>query len=215
MADGILIKFGYKDAGTPAAEMIRVTSALREGWDAQVGTVKGVLREYLESVAEELARKHGTQWPGGTSDNTLSKRSGRGVTSIIKSVKVKGTTWETLSGSVGGRKYLGIHEYGGTIKPKRVRFLTIPLPDALGPRGTSPPFARQWKNTFVKKTRRGHLLVYQTRGKGQVVPLYILVDKVRIPPRLGLRDEMQKQLPYFLDRAADRVVADFDKRIRK
>lgn len=212
MADGLFLKFGGKTFSDPAAGLLYAASEIQETWEGQVNTVSQVLREYLTSVAQELASRHGGAWPGGTSSDSLSSRTGSAVESIIRSVNVKGTTWETLSGSIGGNHYLAIHEYGGTIKAKG-KLMTIPLPAALSSRGTSPPFARQWKNTFVARSRAGNLIIFQRRPMG-VVPLYVLKSQVYIPARLGMRDEMEDQMPYFMARAADQVVRDFDMKLR-
>ena len=212
MASGIFLKFGGKTFSSPEAGLAYAASSIKESWGGQVHTVKQVLREYLDSVARELANKHGGAWPGGTSSDSLSSRTGSLAKSIIRSVNVKGTTWETLTGIIGGNRYLAIHEYGGTIKSKG-KLMTIPLPAALSSRGTSPPFARQWKNTFVTRSRAGNLIIFQRRGAG-VVPLYVLKSEVYIPPRLGMREEMEDQLPYFAARAADQVVRDFVKKLK-
>ncbi|QXN72631.1 minor tail protein [Rhodobacter phage RcZahn] len=209
--DGVLLKFGSRVFDDPSVGIEYAITAIREAWDDQVGTVSAVLKDYLTSVAQELASKHGQAWPNGTTSSTLSKRTGRAVDSIIRSVSVKGTTWETLMGKIGGIHYLAIHEYGGTIKSKG-KLMTIPLPAALSGRGTSPPFARQWKDTFVARSKKGNLIIFQKRGL-TIVPLYVLKNEVYIPPRLGMRKELEEQLPYFLSRAADRIVDDFSRKV--
>lgn len=209
--DGISLKFGGKTFSDPVAGIEYAIQSIQEAWDDSARVVGAVLRDYLTSVASELASKHGTAWPGGTTSTTLSKRTGRAVESIVRSVTVKGTTWETLSAKIGGINYLAIHEYGGTIKSTG-KLMTIPLPAALSNRGTSPVFARQWKDTFVARSKKGNLIIFQRRGR-DVVPLYVLKNQVYIPPRLGMRAELEEQMPYFMSRAADRIAEEFTRQV--
>ena len=163
------------------------------------------MKTFLEGVAEAMARRHGGAWPGGTSDRTLSRRSGDLIQSIKDSVRVTGNTLANVQGGIGGAFYLRTHEYGATIRPKKAKYLAIPLPEALNANGT-PKLAspRQWKNTFVKQSKAGNLLIFQKRGR-QIVPLYVLKKEVKIRPRLGLGETLQAGLPYFVDRAMDRL----------
>jgi hypothetical protein len=206
MADAnISLRYGRKSFDDAAAGIQEFARDLRTIWEGEVKKVSESLKEYLDHVARILAEKHGTPWPGGGGDR-LSMRTGQGVASIIRSVEVKGRSWETLSGKIGGLARLSIHEYGGTIRGRK-GLLTIPLPAALSARGTSPPFATQWKNTFVARSRKGNLIIFQRRPGG-IVPLYVLKEQVYIPPRLGMRAELRNQIPYFTSRAVDAVVAD-------
>ena len=94
----------------------------------------------------------------------------------------------------------GTHEYGATIRPKRARYLTIPLPAAKDSRGVAPP-ARTFLDTFVARSKAGNLILFQRAGTG-IVPLFLLhPGPVRIPPRPALlpafnalRDPMEAQL---------------------
>lgn len=81
-------------------------------------------------------------------------------------------------GKVGNRMvYSAIHETGGTIKAKKGKYLTIPLPAAMTPAGVLRKPARQWENTFV----RGKV-IFQRRGEKNV-PLFVLKESVDIPAR--------------------------------
>jgi phage gpG-like protein len=64
------------------------------------------------------------------------------------------------------------HQYGRTIRPVNVRFLTIPLPAA---RPGSK--ARDYDNTFVAKG-----IIFQKQG-ANIVPLFKLKKSVKIPAR--------------------------------
>ena len=179
---------------------------LNKNWDGTVKVVSRELRQYLEEVAAEMRKRHGKRWPGGTTPKTLSKRSGKLIESIGRSIQVKGNTFRSLQGYISVDFPGIVHEFGATIKPKNVKYLTVPLPAALTKKGTPKrKSARQWKNTFVAKTEAGNLIIFQRRGS-QVIPLYLLKSSVTIPPRLGLRETVQSGVPRFLSRAMDAML---------
>ena len=68
---------------------------------------------------------------GGTTSNTLSSRSGAMVKSIVESVQVNGTTFNKITGQIGGSMIAAVQEFGATITPKTAKYLTVPLPAAL------------------------------------------------------------------------------------
>lgn len=169
-----------------------------------------VLREsfkwYLDNVAKAMASRHATPWPGGTTKDTLSSRSGALVKSIVDSVNVEGEGLATIRGSIGGNRYARIQEYGGTVVPKKAKYLAIPLPAALDSRGVPIKLSpRQWDNTFISKSKAGNLIIFRREGK-KVTPLYVLKDKVYIPPRLGLRDTIKSGMPLLVDRAMNAML---------
>jgi len=83
--------------------------------------------------------------------------------------------------------YARIHQEGGTIVPKKAKFLAIPLTKAA--RALNP---RDFENTFV---RNGIIFMNQD---GKAVALYALKKSVTIPKR-----------PYlFLDSADKTIIAD-------
>ena len=70
-------------------------------------------------------------------------------------------------------KYARIQDLGGTIRPVRVKFLTIPIK---GVRGG----ARTHSNTFLMKSKRGNLLIVKPIGKKGIKPLFVLKKSVKI-----------------------------------
>ncbi len=112
---------------------------------------------------------------------------------------------ETVEGQISTGN-MTIHETGGTVRPRRSRYLTIPLPAAMDSRGV--PLrrrARDWDNTFVARSRRGNLLIFRRDGLG-LTPLYLLKPSVRIKPRLGLEDAVvENGLSYFERRAFEEI----------
>jgi len=60
-----------------------------------------------------------------------------------------------------------------------------------------PP--REWPNTFVAKSKRGNLIIFQEQGD-RIVPLFVLKQKVTIPPRPGIKPVMRQREPIILQR---------------
>lgn len=193
----------FNDASAGLAALAKELSA---DWDGSAKVLSVELRSFLESVAEALVKRHGGAWPGGTGEKSLSRRSGKLIASIEKSVQVTGTQFDDIRGYIGAAFPGGVHEYGATIRPKTAKFLTVPLPAALNPNGTpKKKSAREWQNTFVARTKNGNLVIFQKSGTS-ITPLYVLKTFVKIKPRLGMGATLNAGLPYFVDRAADQIV---------
>jgi len=83
--------------------------------------------------------------------------------------------------------YADIHETGGVIRPKRAKWLTIPLRDALTKSGSQlrggALRARDFKNTFFMRTKNGNLLLMQRKTKKKNIALFVLKKSVTIPAR--------------------------------
>jgi hypothetical protein len=104
--------------------------------------------------------------------------------------------------------YARIHEFSGTIKPKTSKFLTIPFPGVKG-------FAREFKNTFFQKSKKGNLILFQNLGKTAtgrqrrtrnvrdietrkgftIKPLFVLKKKVEMPKREYLSPAIISNIP--------------------
>jgi len=166
------------------------------------------LRKHLQLISQQLAAKHSGAYPGGTSSNSLSSRSGNLVRSLKEGMRVSGTSIANITATITGTSYMFIHEYGGTLRPTRAQYLTIPLPAALNPDGT-PKYvsARQWNNTFVGESKRGNLLVFQRRGRN-IVPLYVLKKEVKIAARLGMREAISSGLDAYMLSLVDELWKD-------
>ena len=205
-----IVEFEFRNQRFQDAEkgLRAFTDTLMQDWDGSARVLSKELKDFLTQVAEALAGRHSGAWPGGTTANTLSKRSGDLTTAIINSVTVAGTTMKTIEGTIGapGIIYARIQEEGGTIKAKSGKFLCIPLPSALDGNGlplkSSP---RDWPNTFCARSRAGNLIIFQRRGTS-IVPMYVLRESVTIPPRLGMKKTLDAGLPYFVERAMDQMV---------
>jgi len=208
MAQGISLEFEFRNQRFNDAErgLKAFVSQIRRDWDGSAKVLSIELRQFLDDVAKAMVERHSNPWPGGTTPQTLSKRSGKLLQSIVSSVNVRGTTFTTIQGFIGGSHIARVQEFGATITPKRAKFLTVPLPAALNENGTpKKQKARDWKNTFVAKSKAGNLIIFQKRGT-KIIPLYLLKTSVTIPPRLGLRRTLEVGIPYFVDRAMDSIV---------
>ena len=106
-----------------------------------------------------------------------------------------------------GLKYAWIQEYGGEIRPKRAKYLTIPLEAAMTPAGVLKKPAREWPDTFVRMRRGGQSgTIFQKTASGPVA-LFALVKRVRIIGRLGFFDSWKKNEPLFVRHLAGAVDA--------
>lgn len=178
---------------------------INRDWDAAAAVLRNELKTFLTDVAKQLAAKHSGAYHAGSKSKVLAKRTGNSMASILASVKVSGASYNTMKGTISGDYPLAIHEYGGTIR-SRGKLLTIPLPPALDASGV--PLKRSagdWENTFVGRSHNGNLLIFQRRG-ASIIPLYVLVDRVDIPPRLGMRSTINAGIPHFVSRAMDAMV---------
>lgn len=184
----------------------------------QIGPiVRKNLKLYMEGVVKSVRQRTTTPYPGGTSPagafpGTLSKRSGALSASLNPShIKVGNQSSQievayTLSGIAA------VHEKGATITPKRAQYLTIPLPPALTSRGVpKKQSARDWKNTFVLKSKKGNLLIVQKQGRGELLPLYVLKKQVTIPKRLAFEEAFTGGKDFLADKIAEAVVREFFK----
>jgi len=206
--DDFTIEFDFKGKRyKDAAKGIKAFSKDFEDSISRTGPVlRRELQDYLNQVTNALAKRHGNPWPGGTSGNSLSKRSGTMIADIKNSVEVRGKDLADIEGEIGGPARLSIHEFGGVIRAKKAKFLTIPLPAALNSDGTPKKrSAREWDKTFVKQSKKGNLLIFQKRGK-DIVPLYVLKPKVTIPPRLNMGNTLRAGADMFVDKAMDAMV---------
>ncbi len=159
--------------------------------------LKTAMEKYLRLIAGRIAARNSAPYsPEGAAKN-LMMRSGAGMASVIESVKVEADGIDEIIGRIGGIWYLNTQEDGATITAKRSQYLTIPLPAALDAQGVPlKKRARDWENTFVKKSKNGNLIIFQKNGSG-ITPLYLLRKSVTIPKRLGMKTELETYLNLF------------------
>ena len=146
---------------------------------------------------------------GGTSDTRLKVRSGRLRASVIpiKTEEKESSIEGGISiGTVYGRVHVGPKGQVTTIRPKRAKYLAIPLPDAMTGAGVArgSPMSGPWGNTFIAKSKAGNLIIFGQRAsyqkvkvkgvavrglairnlRSQVVPLFVLKKEVKIKARI-------------------------------
>ncbi len=162
------------------------------------------IQRFLDEVRRALLLRHSKTFSNpinapSTGEQHLLRRSGG-----IDGIRIAVTAARDLN-SVAGRLLIpfpiSVHEEGATITAKRAQFLTITMPAARNGRGIPIfPRARDWPNTFVQKSKRGNLLIFQKRG-ASIVPLYLLKRSVKLPPRLGAQDTIDAGSDFFVDAA--------------
>jgi len=134
-------------------------------------------------------------------NNNLQRKGDDGVDSRQLRKALKSET-KVSSGNVTGRVYFRghwepvarIHEHGTTgaggtmppIRPKRVKWLTIPLPGAFKgqSRGKALRAIRQ-QNTFFAWSKKHNLLMFRKNSKTDIEPIFVLKKKVELKPRIG------------------------------
>lgn len=178
-----------------AAEGLAVISQDAISFDKLDPIIRKNMLLFLNGIVGAMRAQHGTSWPGGTGPASLSVRSGALLRSIAKSIQVRGkfSFGGEVTGQIGSPLiYASTQEFGATITPKRAKWLTVPLPAALDSRGIMKlPKARDYPRTFVQRSRKGNLIIFQKRGKRKIVPLFVLKKSVTIPPRLNMSNAVE------------------------
>lgn len=173
-----------------------------------------VLRDYMRGVLSGVRERISTPYPDGTSPagqfpGTLSRRSGR-LLDTFRDDRIDvedGPDDVSVSFTLDG--IAAVHERGAVIRAVNAQYLTIPLPAALNRNGTPKrPTARSWPNTFVQRSRKGNLLIFQKKGDG-IVPLYALKKSVVIPKRLAFRESFEAGRSLLADTLANEIVKEF------
>lgn len=108
----------------------------------------------------------------------------------------------TLAVFSSGVKYARMQEYGGEVRPKSSKYLTVPLPDAMTRSGVVRASARELFQQYpdqmsvVRSPKSGQLFIVSDGKPGAKNPrgknaetkwLFVLKKSVTIPPRLGFR----------------------------
>lgn len=173
------------------------------------------MKAILSDVYEELASRHSRRWSasglfGSRSSTRLHKRSGAGLRSIKDSISIRYTGRQGIVGSITAGT-MGIHEKGGTVTAGG-RYMAIPTVYAVGSRGNSSRGPRDFPRTFIHRSRRGNLFVFQrVRGDSKrVTPLFLLKKRVRIAPRLGLQEAVRRHAGYFAAKATDAMLKEIE-----
>lgn len=179
-------------------------------------TARGLMRRVATDWEREMViGQFSGYYPGLTSGRKLRNRSGA-LRSSVKASVVGGSTL----GSVGvqftagsaAAGYATIQEYGGVVRPKKRKYLRVPLPAAMTSSGVVRAGVKPirsgsgWRTadgnpTFVR-AKNGRAVVYQKKGSA-VEPLFVLKGSVKIKGRLGMRKTMRKVLKRHAPKIAE------------
>ncbi len=115
---------------------------------------------------------------------------------LSRSIKVDLSEIDSLTAKVyTDLVYARIHEYGGTIVPKRRKALAIPLGNVTGE-------PKDYQDLFmVHRPGQPPLLVRQMyKTKWAIQPMFVLLPQVTLPPRPYLRPALSMTMPAIRDR---------------
>jgi hypothetical protein len=147
------------------------------------------VQESLDIVHNEIGREI---------KRFAKKPSGRLFRSFTKTVRTTGR--QAIGAIKSDAPHAFIHEFGGVITPKRVKWLTVPLTPIAKRRR-----ARHWRKLFVPPGTR----VLATKAGHGFVPQYALRKSVRIRPKRYLSRAVRnsaKQIEQRLGRQAARML---------
>lgn len=173
-------------------------------WDdkKQVVVISQLVKD-LASLSSKDLSQIGQKWidysldprtQENLSNKILRRRTGHLAGSAHWEAKKAGKgTVLTLKSAVYGP----IHEFGGTISPKRASFLAVPLPPVMTPAGVARGRPRDFPGTFVARSRSGNLIIFQKAGKDRIVPLFVLKKKVTIPARHWASQSVEESMKDF------------------
>lgn len=159
---------------------------------------------------ERISSRKGAAGQAALSDR-LSSRTGFLRRSI--DTEVLGHDVDSLEVvSFSTAPYARIHELGGEITPQSSSWLAIPLRAVRTAAGVARGGPRDYPTSWImrSKKRSDRLLVMRTLEDGSAEPLFVLVRRVTIPPRLGWMKtwrKMRRGLGRGLDAAAGRALS--------
>ena len=201
-------------------DVVRGLQAVAEDTDKALNErfrpiARKVLRDYMSGVLGAVRQRVSTPYPGGTSragefPGTLSRRSGKLASQFVdENIVVKDGDEPVVEFTLTG--IAAVHERGATIRARNAQYLTIPLPPALNANGTPKrPSAKSWPNTFVQRSKKGNLLIFQKQAGGGIIPLYVLKKSVVIPKRLAFEETFLAGRDFLADVIAQEVLKEFE-----
>ncbi len=148
------------------------------------------------------------------SGKILKRRTGHFAKSIQSKISINNKNISAVIGSgvrTGERApQSNIHETGGVITPKNVRFLTIPLKENLTPAGVIRFTARELfednpGQVFIKKG-----IIFLKKDKGGIMPMFVLKRNAKIPERKYLSKtvaQMEKRIMSVLRGSIERSLS--------
>lgn len=179
---------------------------------------RAAMEKAPDALAKQLYDKVGkfTLWfaqkhMARTMNLRLKRRSGdlaRSFNATSAGDKLENLRWIIYTTS----PYAAAQEFGADIEPVSAKALTVPLNAAMTRTGRKRGKARSFENTFVQRAKNGKLFIFQRYGRGgkKIRPLFRLMDKVTIPPRLEFFKTWQDQNDALMAKVAQAVDAALD-----
>lgn len=176
------------------AETIALYNGARARWEERI---KRTGTRFGEAAVVYIQRRYRT---GGTTETRTGVRTGRLRRSYGFLVNAFAVGVSILVGVVRPEdesvlEYAALQEYGGTIRPKNARALTIPLDAAKTSAGVPRGRARDFEDTFILRRDDDVPLIAQRRGREKIVPLFALVQEVTVDARPSLEPTAEALLP--------------------
>lgn len=103
--------------------------------------------------------------------------------------------------------YGRVLEYGGVIRPRKSKYLTIPISPLARKAAAGGLGAGSMPGLFPIKSKKGNLLLVRGAKGGGIEPMYALKKRVRIRPRPWLRPALRSVEPTL-----EAVFAKYSKR---
>lgn len=151
--------------------------------------------------AETYAKLNATGAPKVRTDRLRSSIQGR-VKDLTISLRAGGTAV----------RYARIQEYGGTVRPRRSRFLAVPLDAAKTGAGVSRYASpRDVPDTYIITGSDGSPVIMQKVEKGDDRPMFVLRRQVTIRKKLYLTKaivRVAKEMPADLIKVVRHAVVD-------
>lgn len=197
-----------------------VVTLNRRELQASLGRLRQRVAREPQKIAGELRpafQAWGDRWARGVQSRFesggLKSRSG----ALKRSIKfaVAGSTLDDLRlrmSSEGDLVYAKVQEFGGVIRPKNGKFLTIPTSFNKTPGGSTRfPSARALisqnpKDTFFAKSKAGNLLLWwnkpnkavrKSAGQDGAVPMFVLKESVELPGPLAPTKRRASRLGFY------------------
>lgn len=189
------------------AQVDRVQAALRKLPQIMQPMIRNVFRKFGLAFRRVFVSKRLSGGSGlGRRSGQLARSFGSRVIETAGLIKLVVFT---------DSKYALIQEKGGTIVPKRSKYLAIPVGPAVSGKVAKFTSPRQVAGLQFMQNKAGNKFMGQVQG-GKVVIFFVLKKSVTIKPRMKFGDTFEKQAPKIvplLARGTDKVLAANYKRI--
>jgi len=162
---------------------------------AMHASVRRELHDMKNRVRSRMVKEH---MSGPTGPSSVRARSGQLRRALDGTIATWGNEnkMQLVMFFGGGVPYARVHEYGGTILPKRAKNLAIPVGAALTRAGVSKTAGPQaiWAMLkFIKSKKTGKKLLVNRFSKGKLDVWFVLVPSITLPPRLNFGNTFQQE----------------------